>query len=326
MHNLRSIDLVNKVCASAVAILLLVSPFTAHGQSRGVYPLGMSSTNSGITPASGFTYSNQLLFYYRNESKDQNGVTKPVTGSNAVLMDMNSIIWVSKRTVLGGANYSALATLPFAKNDLTSDINGNISGGGGFADSYYVPFILGWNKERVSVRLLYGFLAPTGRYASDASNNVGSGYWTHAISSGQTFSLTHSKNWAISTFEMYEFHTTQEGHANSPRPDLRPRLFPGPKPHLPKLSSSSPARRHRLRGPTDHRPLRPRHYTRPRRRPLRHQLHRCRLTSLLSKSETEPRNEVLRRIRRSLDLPGLLAPVHRRLQLLTRCGGSDVSF
>jgi len=216
MHTLRSIDFANKVCASAVAILLLVSPFPVQAQSRGVYPLGMSSTNSGITPASGFTYSNQLLLYYRNESKDEHGVTKPVTGSNAVLMDMNSIIWVSKRTVLGGANYSALATLPFAKNDLTSDINGNISGGGGFADSYYVPFILGWNKERVSVRLLYGFLAPTGRYASDASNNVGSGYWTHAISSGQTFSLTHSKTWALSTFEMYEFHTTQEGTQTHP--------------------------------------------------------------------------------------------------------------
>lgn len=216
MPTLRPTGSANKVCMRALAILLLVSPLAAQAQSRGVYPLGMTSTNSGITPASGFTYSNQLLFYYRNESKDQNGDTKPVTGSNAVLMDMNSIIWVSRRKILGGANYSALATLPFAKNDLTSNINGNISGGGGFADSYYVPFILGWNKERVSIRLLYGFLAPTGRYASNGSNNVGSGYWTNAISSGQTFSLTHSKTWALSTFEMYEFHTTQEGTQTHP--------------------------------------------------------------------------------------------------------------
>ena len=216
MQTLRSTDCASKVRMGVLAILLLMSPLPAQAQSRGVYPLGMSSTNSGITPAPGFTYSNQLLFYYRNESKDEHGVTKPVTGSNAVLMDMNSIIWVSKRTILGGAHYSALATLPFAKNDLTSDINGNISGGGGFADSYYVPFILGWNKERVSVRLLYGFLAPTGRYASDASNNVGSGYWTHAISSGQTFSLTRNKTWALSTFEMYEFHTPQEGTETHP--------------------------------------------------------------------------------------------------------------
>jgi hypothetical protein len=199
-----------------LAILLVIFPFVARAQSRGVYPLGMSSTNSGITPPPGFSYSNQLLLYYRNESKDQNGVTKPVTGSNTVLMDMNSIIWVSERTILGGAHYSAIATLPFAKNDLTSDTNGNISGGGGFADSYYVPFVLGWNKERVSVRLLYGFLAPTGRYAHDANNNVGSGYWTHAFSSGQTFSLTHDNAWALSTFEMYEVHTMQAGTRTNP--------------------------------------------------------------------------------------------------------------
>ena len=216
MQTLRSTDCASKVRMGVLAILLLMSPLSVQAQSRGVYPLGMSSTNSGITPPPGFSYSNQLLFYYRNESKDEHGVTKPVTGSNAVLMDMNSIIWVSTRTLLGGAHYSALATLPFAKNDLTSDISGNISGGDGFADSYYVPFILGWNKERVSIRLLYGFLAPTGRYASDASNNVGSGYWTHAISSGQTFSLTRDKAWAISTFEMYEFHTTQEGTRTHP--------------------------------------------------------------------------------------------------------------
>ena len=216
MQTLRPTDCLSKILVGVHAILLLMSSSPARAQSRGVYPLGMSSTNSGATPAPGFTYSNQLLFYYRNESKDEHGVTKPVTGSNAVLMDMNSIIWVSTRTLLGGAHYSAIATLPFAKNDLTSDINGNISGGGGFADSYYVPFILGWNKERVSVRLLYGFLAPTGRYASDASNNVGSGYWTHAISSGQTFLLTRDKTWALSTFEMNEFHTTQEGTRTHP--------------------------------------------------------------------------------------------------------------
>jgi len=176
----------------------------------------MTSTNSGITAPPGFTYSNQLLLYYRNESKDANGVTKPVTGSNAVLMDMNSIIWVSKRQFLGGARFSAFATLPFAGNDLTTDIQGNISGGAGFADSYYVPFVLGWNKERASVRLIYGFLAPTGRFAAGANNNVGSGYWSNAISSGQTFSLTRDKAWALSSFEMYEFHTTQEGTQTHP--------------------------------------------------------------------------------------------------------------
>jgi hypothetical protein len=193
-----------------VCALGLIPAKEAEAQSRGVYPLGMSATNSGVTPQSGFTYSNQLLFYSRDEVKDQNGNTLPIAGNNSVLMDMNSLIWVSTQEFLGGARYSAFATLPFAKNDLTSDIHGNISGGGGFADSYYVPFVLGWNKERVAIRVLYGFLAPTGRFAVGANNNVGSGYWTNALSSGQTFYLTKGKSWAFSAYEMYEFHTTQE--------------------------------------------------------------------------------------------------------------------
>ena len=131
-------------------------------------------------------------------------------------MDMNSLIWVGTRQLLGGARYSAFATLPFAGNDLTSDIHGNISGGSGFADSYYVPFVLGWNKERVGIRVLYGFLAPTGRFAAAATNNVGSGYWTNALSSGQTFYLTANKSWAVSAYEMYEFHTTQQGTRTHP--------------------------------------------------------------------------------------------------------------
>jgi hypothetical protein len=188
----------------------------AKAQSRGVYPLGMSATNSGVTPESGFTYSNQLLFYSRNEVKDQNRDTLPITGSNSVLMDMNSLIWVSTKEFSGGARYSAFATLPVARNDLTSDINGNISGGSGFADSYYVPLVLGWNKERIGLRILYGFLAPTGRFAAGASNNVGSGYWTNALSSGQTFYFTKNKSWALSAYEMYEFHTTQEGTGTHP--------------------------------------------------------------------------------------------------------------
>jgi hypothetical protein len=187
-----------------------------EAQSRGVYPLGMTTVNSGITPQPGFSYSNQLLFYSRDEIKTNSGSTLPVRGNNSVLMDLNSLIWVSTATFLGGAHYSAIATLPFAKNDLTSDINGNISGGSGFADSYYVPLVLGWNKERVSLRVLYGFLAATGRFAAGANDNVGSGHWTNAVSSGQTFNLIRSNSLSSSAFEMYEFHTTQDGTGTRP--------------------------------------------------------------------------------------------------------------
>ncbi len=198
-----------------LSIYLLIAAGPARTQNRGVYPLGMSALNSGITPESGFSYTNQLLLYARDQAKDDQGRTLPETGLNTVEMDMNTLTWVSTTRIFG-ARYSASATLPFAKNDLTSDLQGRISGGSGFADSYYLPFILGWSTARADVRAMYGFLAPTGRFAPGANNNVGSGYWTHTLSSGQTFDLTHDKRLILSAFELYEFHTRQEGTGIDP--------------------------------------------------------------------------------------------------------------
>ena len=188
----------------------------AAAQNRGVYPLGMSATNSGVTPQPGFAYVNQLLFYARDHAKDANGDRLPVTGENYVLMDMNSLAWISEKTVLGGANFSMVATIPIARNSLSSDVSGKISGGGGLADSYYLPVIFGWNRDRVAIRAMYGFLAPTGAFTAGATDNVGSGYWTHTLSSGQTFYLTADKRYSVSAFEMYEVHTTQEGTGTRP--------------------------------------------------------------------------------------------------------------
>jgi hypothetical protein len=131
-------------------------------------------------------------------------------------MDMNSFVWVSNQTLLGGARYSAVATLPIARNQLVSDIHGPLSGGGGFADSYYLPLILGWNRERTSIRVLVGVLAPTGRFTEGASDNVGSGYWTPTLSSGQTFQLTRDNSLTFSAFQLYEWHTTQQGTGTKP--------------------------------------------------------------------------------------------------------------
>ena len=197
------------LCLVAV-ICIMCLPVPA--QVRGVYPLGMSATNSGVTPDSGFSYVNQFLFYSRDQAKGPNGEVL-ATGQNSVMMDMNTLVWVSKRKInfVGGALFSMSATIPIANNSLTSDINGGISGGGGLADSYYQPFILGWRTKRADLRAVYGFLAPSGKFRVGANNNVGSGYWTHAFSSGQTFYLNENKTTAISGFQMYEIHTTQQG-------------------------------------------------------------------------------------------------------------------
>jgi hypothetical protein len=206
MHSFIIQLLTSALLLSACSVALTAR---ASAQNRGVYPLGMSATNSGVTPESGFSYVNQLLIYTRDESKGPDGEVLGI-GRNSVVMDMNTIAWVSRKKILGGAKFSMTATLPVAKNSLTSDVDGPVSGGGGFADSYYQPFILGWNKSRYAIRAVYGFLAPTGRFRSGANDNVGSGYWTHAFSSGQTFYVTKDKRTSISAFQMYEVHTKQK--------------------------------------------------------------------------------------------------------------------
>jgi hypothetical protein len=206
----RSLDSGLLTSALLAAACCFVLTAQALAQNRGVYPLGMSATNSGVTPEPGFSYVNQLLIYSRDKSKGPDGEVL-ATGSNSVVMDMNTLAWVSKKKLPGGAKFSMTATVPFAKNSLTSDFTGPVSGGGGLADSYYQPFILGWEKKRAAFRAVYGFLAPTGSFRVGANDNVGSGYWTHAFSSGQTFYLTEDRKTTVSAFQMYEVHTEQEG-------------------------------------------------------------------------------------------------------------------
>jgi hypothetical protein len=198
------------IASVTIAVAFLSTTSTpVRAQVRGVYPPGMSALNSGVTPDSGFSYNNLLLYYARNEFKGPRGEIL-ATGAQSVIMDMNSLVWVSRRELLGGAKFSMSATLPFARNSLTNDATGPVSGGGGFADSYYQPFILGWSKSRVAFRAVYGFLAPTGRFVPGAKDNVGSGYWTHALASAQTFYLSKDKRTSISTFQLYEIHTKQQ--------------------------------------------------------------------------------------------------------------------
>lgn len=200
----------------SLAVLLAVLAFfvstPVRAQVRGVYPVGMNATNSGVTPSDGITYSNLFIFFSRDEKKDAGG-NVVATGQNSIMMDLNSVVWVSKKNIglLGGAVFSASATLPFANNSLTSDTNGQLSAGGGFADSFYQPVILGWRLKRADFRAIYGFLAPTGQFDASANDNVGSGYWTSVVSGGQTIYLTSNRQTAVSTFEMYEFHGTQQG-------------------------------------------------------------------------------------------------------------------
>ena len=197
----------------SVGLLLAVSLAfmceRTQAQVRGVYPTGMNATNAGVTPEPGVTYSNLFIFNSRDELKGPDGEVLN-TGTNAVMIDLNTFAWVSRNQVLG-ARLSATASLLVSNNSLASDADGQISAGGGFADSFFQPFIMAWETPRVGVRAAYGVLVPTGKFNAGASDNVGSGYWTHAPSAGVTVYVNDARTTAVSAFHMYEFHTVQEG-------------------------------------------------------------------------------------------------------------------
>jgi hypothetical protein len=208
----RNITFALSICVAVMALFCgFVVPRQAQAQVRGLYTPGLNATNSGNLPEPGFTYVNVFQNYSFNTLKGPNGNRIPVNGTLSVFADQNLFVWVSPKEILGGANFAALVDLPIANASLSGATIGAVAGGGGFADSYYQPFTLGWKFKRAEIQAAYGFMAPTGRFNPGATNNIGAGYWGHFLTSGQTVYLTENKGTAVSAYEAYEFHTTQKG-------------------------------------------------------------------------------------------------------------------
>src|SRR5258707_9108924 len=61
------------------------------------------------------------------------------------------------------------------------------------------------------MKAAYGFYRPPGRSTAGATNNTGTGLWTNSPTAGETFYLTKNKRTSASAYQLYEFHTTQQG-------------------------------------------------------------------------------------------------------------------
>lgn len=182
---------------------------TAGAQVRGVYPTGMSAMNAGSVAAPGWSYSNLFIVNSRDERVGPDGETL-ATGQQEVLLDLNTFSWGSREPVFAGARLAAAATLILSKNSLESDVEGSLGGGSGLGDLFIQPLMLGWTKGQYAWRAAYGIVAPTGQFEAGADDNVGSGYWTHALSSGLTYRFPEGRGSSVSAFLMYELHGRQE--------------------------------------------------------------------------------------------------------------------
>src|SRR3990172_9161526 len=173
---------------------------------RPLYTPGMNATNSGVLPAPGLTYLNLFQYYSFDKLKGPEGGTVTEDLDANVFIDQNIFVYVTKYKILG-ANLALVTSLPFANASKTL-ANQPIGGGAGFAESFYQPFLLGWNKGRYDIQAGYGFFADTG--------NAGAGYWGNALTFGDTFYLTKNKAISFSSYKLLEFHTENEDTGISP--------------------------------------------------------------------------------------------------------------
>jgi hypothetical protein len=196
--------------------LLLAAVVAAPGiaQHRGQYMSGLSATNSGVQPDTGFTYAN--IFYYSSSDrlKGLDGGPIPIDGQFTIIADLSTFVYVYKPKILGG-NLESIAAIPIANASLAADVfqagKPIQGGGGGLANTYFVPVQIGWHLKRVDLQTGYVFFAPTGRYEPGATNNTGTGYWTNGTQTGATIYLTKNKGTTLNVFDMYAWNTQQKG-------------------------------------------------------------------------------------------------------------------
>lgn len=107
--------------------------------------------------------------------------------------DLNAFVsvpaffWASNFQILGGARYMAGITpvymsaggsviLENEDSDLHEKSSGSVSG---FSDLMFVPLGLSWGFEKYDLTFMYSVTAPTGRYETGGTENLGLGFWTN---------------------------------------------------------------------------------------------------------------------------------------------------
>ena len=199
-----------------LAIIVVVFALPLLGQQKGQWVPGQFGLNAGVIPDPGITYANLALNYSASQLNDSNGnrILQNVTGTYSFWVDENIFYYVPKYKFLGGY-FAPFVSVNLANGSLVAALAGtNLSGNGGsegLADTFVEPVNLGWHLKRADVSAGYAFIAPTGRFTSGASDNVGSGYWGHHITSGTTFYITKNKGTSANLFTDWEIHGKKSG-------------------------------------------------------------------------------------------------------------------
>ena len=234
---------------------LIAAPFiTSAQQEVSHFAPGVLNIRDFTMPDSGFYAVVYNYFYSTKRMNDANGnkissvTINPGPGPGVNLnfnVDVNvyalapTIIWVSKWKVLGG-KYGAYISPSFSNSSVGASLKTTTSSGRsasgsqfGFADLFVQPLWLGWAKKYWEFAFGYGFYAPTGKYnvetitlpgfgdyKTEASDNIGLGFWTHQLQGVAAYYPWADKRMAIETALTYEINSNKKDFDLKPGENL----------------------------------------------------------------------------------------------------------
>ena len=195
---------------------VIASTLMLQAQQKGQWVPGQAGLNAGLLPEPGISIAQLTLNYSADTLTDASGASiAGLTGNYGFWVPQTTICYVPKTKFLGG-KLAFAGIFPFADGSLTVPQFGVAGGGYGYADTWVQPFALGWHFNRVDTFVAYAFMAPTGRYTTGASDNVGSGYWGQNITTGSTFYLTKNKGTTLNLTSNWEIHSSKRGTNMTP--------------------------------------------------------------------------------------------------------------
>ncbi len=190
--------------------LTLLFAVPAQAQLNGSHTPGDFGVQSGSQPQPGFYAALFYLRYDADTIKDGDGnivrLSPSAPGSIAVAAAAPLAWYVSKAKVLG-ANYGAMAVLPFANASIEAPafalgrtVDTSVS------DLLLRPVDLGWHTPRADVSAGFQLYAPTGRYERGGSDNIGKGMWTYEPFVGTTVYFDQKRTVSLAATAYWEFH------------------------------------------------------------------------------------------------------------------------
>lgn len=208
--------------AALAAILSMAAP--AWAQLNGENLLGDMGVKSGSQPEPGVYVATIYYRYVTDTIKGPDGAPLAIDPTGRASQTINAgvplVMYVSPKKFLG-ANYGAMAVMPFANGSLEAPGLGlQEEASAGPSDLYVMPLQLGWHSARADVTTGVAFFAPTGRYEAGASDNLGRGMWSYEVSGGTTVYLDRQRSLSVAATAYWETHSKKDGELRTGRATL----------------------------------------------------------------------------------------------------------